>query len=53
VTLGLFTLIVNGLMLWLTSTVVLGFAIQGFGTAVISALVLSIFSFIISLFVKD
>src|SRR5690554_4217247 len=52
-TLGLFTLIINGLMLWLTSMVVTGFNIYGFATAIISALTLSIFSFIISFLVKD
>lgn len=52
-TLGIFTLVINGLMLWLTSAVVEGFEIIGFGTAVISALALSIFSFIISSLVKD
>lgn len=53
ITLGLFTLVVNGLMLWLTSSVIKGFDIQGFGTAIIAALILSLFSFIISFFVKD
>lgn len=52
-TLGIFTLVINGLMLWLTSTVVTGFDITGFGTAVISALAFSIISFVISLIVKD
>lgn len=52
-TLGIFTLVINGLMLWLTSTVVKGFDITGFGTAVISALVISILSFLISFIVKD
>ncbi|MDO9534651.1 MAG: phage holin family protein [Bacillota bacterium] len=52
-TLGIFTLVINGLMLWMTSTVVKGFDITGFWTAVISALVLSILSFLISFIVKD
>jgi putative membrane protein len=53
VTLGLFTLVINGMMLWLTSGVVKGFDIHGFGAAVLSALVLSIVSFIASMLVKD
>lgn len=52
-TLGLFTLVINGLMLWLTSAVVKGFDLTSFGAAVISALVLSVISFIISFFVAD
>jgi putative membrane protein len=51
--LGLFTFVINGLMLWLTSVTVKGFDINGFGWAVLSALLLSIISFIISFFVDD
>jgi len=53
ITLGLFTLVINGLMLWLAAAVIEGFDVHGFGAAIISALVISIFSFVISLFVKD
>ncbi len=52
-TLGLFTFVVNGLMLWLTSVTVKGFDINGFGWAILSAIVLSLFSFLISYFVED
>lgn len=52
-TLGLFTLVINGLMLWLTSGVIKGFDLQGFGAAILAALFLSILSLIISLLVKD
>ncbi|MGD0152616.1 MAG: phage holin family protein [Thermacetogeniaceae bacterium] len=52
-TLGLFTLVVNGLMLWLVSLVVRGFTIQGFGSAIIAALMLMIISSAISFLVKD
>ncbi len=42
-TLGLFLLVLNGLMLWLASRLVDGFSIPGgFGTTVIAAVVLSI-----------
>lgn len=53
ITLGLFTLVINALMLWLTSSVVMGFELVGFGAAFISALVISILSFFVSFIVKD
>jgi len=53
VTLGLFTLVINGFTLWLTAITVKGFDVTGFGAAILSALVLSIVSFVISYFVKD
>ncbi len=52
-TLGLFTLVINGFMLWLTAITVKGFDITGFGAALLSALVLSIVSFILSYLIKD
>jgi putative membrane protein len=48
VTLGLFTFVINALMLMLTSAVVPGFAIRGFGSALLGAVVLSIISFLLS-----
>lgn len=52
-TLGLFTLVINGFLLWLTQVTVKGFMINGFGYAILSALVLSFISFILSYFIKD
>ena len=52
-TLGFFTLVINGAMLKLTSDVVRGFALHGFWSAVIGALLLSAFSFAINLFISD
>jgi len=52
-TLGLFTFVINGLMLWLVSLAVKGFAIHNFGTAFIAALLLMVISSAISFFVKD
>jgi len=52
-TLGLFTLIINGGMLKLTADVVRGFAVHGFWSAVIGAVLLSAFSFAINLFISD
>lgn len=53
VTLGLFTLVINGFMLYITSITIKGFDITGFGWAILSALVFSILSFIISLLIDD
>ena len=54
-TLGLFALIVNGLMLWLTSSIAgsfgLGFRVTGFWPAFWGALVVSIVSTLLSQFV--
>lgn len=51
-TLGLFTLVINGLMLWLASVLasVLGIAfyVEGFGAAFWGALVISLVSFVLS-----
>jgi putative membrane protein len=56
VTLGLFALVVNGLMLWLTSSLSaalgLGFNVSGFWAAFFGALVVSIVSLALSLAVK-
>ena len=56
-TLGLFLLVVNGLMLWLTSSVSaslgLGFHVSGFWPAFWGALVVTIVSTILTVFVKD
>jgi putative membrane protein len=47
-TLGLFTLVINGAMLALTAKLVPGFTIRGFSSAFIGALVLSIISLILT-----
>src|SRR6188768_614078 len=55
-TLGLFALVVNGLMLWLTSAVAdtfgLGFRVNGFWPAFWGALVVSIVSTLLSMSVR-
>ncbi len=43
-TLGLFTLVINGLMLWLTGKLLAGFSVHGFWTAIGGALILSLIS---------
>ncbi|MDA8428356.1 MAG: phage holin family protein [Geobacteraceae bacterium] len=44
-TLGLFTLVVNGVMFYLASSLVDGFRVAGFGTAFVAALLFSLLSF--------
>lgn len=55
-TLGLFALIVNGLMLWLTSSLSeslgLGFHVSGFWSAFFGALVVSIVSALLSISIR-
>jgi len=57
VTLGLFTFVLNALMLWLTGAVSdalgLGFHVAGFSAAFLGALVVSVVSFLLSLFVAS
>jgi putative membrane protein len=48
ITLGLFTFIINGAMLWFVSLIIKGFMIQGFWPAVIGALIISIVSWFIN-----
>jgi putative membrane protein len=50
-TLGLFTLVINGLMLWLASYISekwlhIGFHVSGFWTAVFGAIIISVVSFL-------
>ena len=52
-TLGLFTFVVNGFMLKLTASFVEGFTVDGFGSAILGALVLSVVSFVLSNVVAD
>jgi putative membrane protein len=52
-TLGLFTFVINGLMLWVVSMFVRGFVIQNFVTAIFAALILTVISSLISFLVKD
>lgn len=54
-TLGLFTLVINALMLWLVGEIApalgVGFYIDGFGAAFLGALVISVVSFALSTFI--
>ena len=55
--LGLFTFVVNALMLLLTSGIAdalgLGFRVDGFWTALLGAIVISLVSFVLSAFVRE
>jgi putative membrane protein len=51
-TLGLFTLVINGIILWLVSLVISGIQIESFSAALVGAILVSIFSSIISWLVK-
>ena len=56
-TLGIFALVINGLMLWLTSSLSealgLGFHVSGFSAAFFGALVVSLVSLVLSVVVRD
>ncbi|MBK5275121.1 MAG: phage holin family protein [Desulfuromonadales bacterium] len=48
-TLGLFTLVINGVMFYLAAHLVPGFHVTGFGAAFLAALLFSIFSFVLNM----
>ncbi|MBO9554547.1 phage holin family protein [Cellulomonas sp.] len=56
-TLGLFTLVVNALMLmltaWITEQTSWGLRIDNFGTAVLGALIISVVSFVLSVLIPE
>lgn len=53
VTLGLFTLVINALMLWLTSWISAALTVDGFFTALLGALVIAVVSTVINWFLPD
>jgi putative membrane protein len=57
VTLGIFALVINGLMLWLTSSLSsalgLGFHVSGFWAAFWGAIVVSLVSLVLSMLIRD
>ena len=56
-TLGLFLVVINALMLlltsWVSTRVDLGWSVDGFGTAVLGSLIVSVVSFFLNAFVPD
>jgi putative membrane protein len=57
ITLGLFTLVINALMLWLSSWIAgqldVGFHVSGFGAAFLGALLISIVSLVLGFLLRD
>ena len=53
VTLGLFTLVINGLLLWLTAWLSANLSVSGFGAAFWGAIVISLVSWFLSAFLKE
>jgi putative membrane protein len=53
VTLGLFLLVINGLMLWVVSALVRGFHVSGFWGAVLGSILISIVSWLLSRFLPS
>ncbi len=51
-TLGLFTFVINGLMLWMVSYLIKGFVITGFWPAILGALMISIISWIVNWLIR-
>lgn len=52
-TLGLSVLVLNGLLLWFTSSVVKGFDVKGFWAALLGTILLSVISGVLNAFVRD
>jgi putative membrane protein len=48
ITLGLFILVINGLMFWLVSRLLDGFQVASFGWAIVAALLFSLISWVVS-----
>jgi putative membrane protein len=53
VTLGLFLLVLNAFCFWLTSALVPGFTVNGFGAAFLGGLVVSVISWLLTAFLSD
>ncbi len=52
-TLGLFTLVVNGIVFYLAASLVKGFYVAGFWSAMVAALVFSIVSFLLNMLINS
>ena len=53
VTLGLFIFLLNAFCLWLTSWLVKGFEVHGFWAAVLGAMIVSVVSWLVNVFLSD
>lgn len=52
-TLGLFTLVINAVLLKMVSGLVPGFAVYGFGSAIIGSLIITLVSWLLSSFINE
>jgi putative membrane protein len=52
-TLGLFTFVINALLLMMASGVIGGFKVDGFGTALLGSLVISLVSWLLTSFINE
>ena len=52
-TLGLFTFVINALLLMMTSGIIGGLVVDGFGSALVGSLIISLVSLLLSSFVSD
>jgi putative membrane protein len=52
-TLGLFSIIINGAFFWFVAQIITGFTVASFTAAIIGALVISIINWIINHFIQD
>lgn len=52
-TLGLFIFVINALMLWLTAAISNTLTVEGFGSALLGSIVISLVSWLLSIFLKD
>lgn len=53
VTFGLFVFIINGLILYIISLLVPGFTLSGFGSAVLTSILVSLTAWVINLLIRD
>ena len=51
-TLGLFTFVINALLILLVSTIIKGFTVSGFFAALLFSIVLSVVSYVLNLFFR-
>ena len=52
-TLGLFTFVINAILLMMASGVIAGFSVDGFGTALLGSLFISIVSWLLTSFINE
>jgi putative membrane protein len=53
VTLGLFYLVINGLMLYIAASLLAGLHVQGCGAAILGGLVIAVINWLVRAFTKD